>query len=47
MVDPGPLDEAHLAAVLDVVAAPRAAGGQTLLTHGHSDHAEGAPGSPS
>ncbi|MBI1759572.1 MAG: MBL fold metallo-hydrolase [Actinobacteria bacterium] len=37
VVDPGPADEAHLAAV-------RAAGPVTviLLTHGHPDHAEGA-----
>ena len=37
VVDPGPLDEAHLArvaAVGEVVA--------TVLTHGHADHAEGA-----
>ncbi|HEU5271098.1 MAG TPA: MBL fold metallo-hydrolase [Jatrophihabitans sp.] len=38
VVDPGPLDEAHLQAVL-------AAAGSVpliLLTHGHPDHAEGA-----
>jgi glyoxylase-like metal-dependent hydrolase (beta-lactamase superfamily II) len=38
VVDPGPLDEAHLSAVAD-------AAGQValvLLTHGHPDHAEGA-----
>lgn len=37
VVDPGPLDEAHLRRVAD--------GGDvllTLLTHGHPDHAEGA-----
>jgi glyoxylase-like metal-dependent hydrolase (beta-lactamase superfamily II) len=42
VVDPGPLDEGHLAAV---VAAAEQAGKQvalTLLTHGHPDHAEGA-----
>jgi len=38
VVDPGPLDERHLAAVLD------AAGSVPLilLTHGHPDHSEGA-----
>ena len=38
VVDPGPLDEAHLAAVA------RAAGrvALVLLTHGHPDHADGA-----
>ncbi|WP_030199518.1 MBL fold metallo-hydrolase [Streptomyces sp. NRRL S-87] len=42
VIDPGPLDEAHLRAV---VAAAEAAGKRvalTLLTHGHPDHAEGA-----
>ncbi|MEV6671099.1 MBL fold metallo-hydrolase [Streptomyces sp. NPDC051162] len=42
VVDPGPLDEAHLAAV---VATAEAAGRRvalTLLTHGHPDHADGA-----
>ncbi|WP_031516558.1 MBL fold metallo-hydrolase [Streptomyces sp. NRRL F-5123] len=42
VVDPGPLDEGHLAAV---VAAAEQAGKRvalTLLTHGHPDHAEGA-----
>ena len=42
VVDPGPLDEAHLARV----AATATAGGRrvvlTLLSHGHPDHAEGA-----
>ncbi|MBL0776105.1 MULTISPECIES: MBL fold metallo-hydrolase [Streptomyces] len=41
-IDPGPLDEGHLRAV---VATAEAAGrriGLTLLTHGHADHAEGA-----
>jgi glyoxylase-like metal-dependent hydrolase (beta-lactamase superfamily II) len=38
VIDPGPLDEAHLQAVAE------AAGpvGVVLLTHGHADHAEGA-----
>nr|WSX78573.1 MBL fold metallo-hydrolase [Streptomyces sp. NBC_00899] len=42
VIDPGPLDEAHLA---NVVAAAEQAGKRvalTLLTHGHPDHAEGA-----
>lgn len=42
VIDPGPLDEAHLAGV---VAAAEEAGKRvalTLLTHGHPDHAEGA-----
>jgi glyoxylase-like metal-dependent hydrolase (beta-lactamase superfamily II) len=38
VVDPGPLDEAHLAAV--VAAAGRVT--TILLTHGHIDHSEGA-----
>jgi len=40
VIDPGPRDEAHLAAVL------AAAGGRVaviLLTHRHADHAEAAP----
>lgn len=42
VIDPGPLDEAHLA---NVIATAEAAGRRvalTLLTHGHPDHAEGA-----
>ncbi|WP_445526552.1 MBL fold metallo-hydrolase [Streptomyces cyslabdanicus] len=42
VVDPGPLDEGHLARV---VATAEEAGKRialTLLTHGHADHAEGA-----
>jgi glyoxylase-like metal-dependent hydrolase (beta-lactamase superfamily II) len=38
VVDPGPLDEQHLSAVLEA-AAPV---GVVLLTHGHLDHSEGA-----
>ena len=38
VVDPGPLDEDHLAEVADGRAVAFA-----LLTHGHPDHAEGAP----
>ena len=43
VVDPGPLDEAHLAAVVDHVSARGARVGLTILTHGHLDHAEAAP----
>ncbi|MGS2588786.1 MBL fold metallo-hydrolase [Streptomyces hebeiensis] len=42
VIDPGPLDDVHLEAV---VAAAGKAGKRvalTLLTHGHADHAEGA-----
>lgn len=42
VVDPGPLDEAHLA---DVAALAAPSGGVVsliLLTHGHPDHADGA-----
>ena len=42
VVDPGPLDDAHLRRVLDVVASLGARVGQVLLTHGHLDHSEGA-----
>jgi glyoxylase-like metal-dependent hydrolase (beta-lactamase superfamily II) len=42
VVDPGPLHEPHLAAVLDVVAARGLRVASTLLTHSHSDHAESA-----
>ncbi len=38
VVDPGPLDERHLAAVALAAGDVRA----VLLTHGHADHAEGA-----
>jgi glyoxylase-like metal-dependent hydrolase (beta-lactamase superfamily II) len=38
VVDPGPLDEAHLARVAEI-AGPVAV---VLLTHGHADHSEGA-----
>lgn len=41
VIDPGPADEAHLEAILAVVAGRRVA--QVLLTHRHPDHAEGAP----
>ncbi|KNE80661.1 MULTISPECIES: MBL fold metallo-hydrolase [Streptomyces] len=42
VIDPGPLDDAHLT---EVVATAERAGKRialTLLTHGHADHAEGA-----
>jgi glyoxylase-like metal-dependent hydrolase (beta-lactamase superfamily II) len=42
VVDPGPLDEGHLAAVLDQVARRAARVSAILLTHGHPDHAESA-----
>ncbi|MGL5817824.1 MAG: MBL fold metallo-hydrolase, partial [Phycicoccus sp.] len=42
VVDPGPLDERHLAAVLDQVAGQGARVALTVLTHGHHDHAESA-----
>jgi len=38
VVDPGPLDEAHLQAVTAVAGEV----GVVLLTHGHADHSEGA-----
>ncbi len=43
VVDPGPLDEGHLAAVRDHVGARGARVALIVLTHGHHDHAEGAP----
>lgn len=42
VVDPGPLDEAHLSAVLAQVDRLGARVALTLLTHGHPDHAESA-----
>ncbi|GGK57744.1 MBL fold metallo-hydrolase [Ornithinimicrobium pekingense] len=42
VVDPGPLDEGHLRAVLDHVAGRGGRVALTLLTHGHWDHAESA-----
>jgi glyoxylase-like metal-dependent hydrolase (beta-lactamase superfamily II) len=42
VVDPGPLDEAHLAAVLGRVAEDDGAVALVLLTHHHHDHAESA-----
>ena len=42
VIDPGPLDETHLRAVVTAVEARGARVAQTILTHGHADHAEGA-----
>ena len=42
VVDPGPLDEAHLRRVHDVVRETGRSVGLVLLTHRHPDHAEGA-----
>lgn len=42
VIDPGPLDEAHLQAVLTRVAELGARVVLTLLTHNHFDHAESA-----
>ena len=42
VVDPGPLHEEHLQAVLSHVAGRGARVALTLLTHGHADHAESA-----
>ena len=43
VIDPGPADEGHLAAVCRVVADAGARVTETILTHGHDDHAEAAP----
>ncbi|HET6665768.1 MAG TPA: MBL fold metallo-hydrolase [Intrasporangium sp.] len=42
VIDPGPLDEAHLARVIAEVEASGRRVALTLLTHGHLDHAESA-----
>ncbi|MFD8598366.1 MBL fold metallo-hydrolase [Kitasatospora sp. NPDC059646] len=42
VVDPGPLDEAHLRRVVSVAEQQGKRIALTLLTHGHADHAEGA-----
>ncbi|WP_306318512.1 MULTISPECIES: MBL fold metallo-hydrolase [unclassified Streptomyces] len=42
VVDPGPLDDDHLRAVVDVAEKAGKRVALTLLTHGHPDHAEGA-----
>ena len=43
VIDPGPDDPGHLRRVADHVAARGARVVLTILTHGHADHAEGAP----
>ncbi|MFE9254081.1 MBL fold metallo-hydrolase [Streptomyces sp. NPDC006879] len=42
VIDPGPLDEAHLNRVVAVAEESGQRVALTLLTHGHPDHAEGA-----
>ncbi|MDJ0384481.1 MBL fold metallo-hydrolase [Streptomyces sp. G-G2] len=42
VIDPGPLDEGHLRAVVDTAERAGKRIALTLLTHGHFDHAEGA-----
>jgi glyoxylase-like metal-dependent hydrolase (beta-lactamase superfamily II) len=42
VIDPGPLDEGHLKAVIDAAERAGKRIALTLLTHGHADHAEGA-----
>ncbi|MFJ4412268.1 MBL fold metallo-hydrolase [Streptomyces sp. NPDC088910] len=42
VIDPGPLDEGHLAHVVEVAEGLGKRVALTLLTHGHPDHAEGA-----
>lgn len=42
VIDPGPLDEGHLQRVCRVVTEAGARVTETVLTHGHHDHAEGA-----
>jgi glyoxylase-like metal-dependent hydrolase (beta-lactamase superfamily II) len=42
VVDPGPLHEGHLAAILAAVQEQGARVAQILLTHGHPDHSESA-----
>ncbi|MFF9058754.1 MBL fold metallo-hydrolase [Streptomyces sp. NPDC014882] len=42
VIDPGPLDEGHLRAVVDTAREAGKRVALTLLTHGHPDHAEGA-----
>lgn len=43
VIDPGPLDEGHLQRVCRLVADAGARVTETVLTHGHADHAEAAP----
>lgn len=42
VIDPGPLDEGHLAAVLKTAEERGVRVAEILLTHGHPDHSEGA-----
>lgn len=42
VIDPGPLDEAHLRNVVETAERAGKRVALTLLTHGHPDHAEGA-----
>ena len=42
VVDPGPLHEGHLAAVIETAREQGARVTQILLTHGHADHSESA-----
>jgi glyoxylase-like metal-dependent hydrolase (beta-lactamase superfamily II) len=42
VIDPGPLDDTHLKAVVATAAGAGKRIALTLLTHGHPDHAEGA-----
>ncbi|MEU8824504.1 MBL fold metallo-hydrolase [Streptomyces sp. NPDC048636] len=42
VIDPGPLDEGHLAEVIATVERTGKRVALTLLTHGHPDHSEGA-----
>ncbi|MFF1564555.1 MBL fold metallo-hydrolase [Streptomyces sp. NPDC058293] len=42
VIDPGPLDDAHLEHVIAVAEAAGKRVALTLLTHGHPDHADGA-----
>ncbi|ARF56644.1 MBL fold metallo-hydrolase [Streptomyces gilvosporeus] len=42
VIDPGPLDESHLQAVIETAERAGKRIALTLLTHGHHDHAEGA-----
>ncbi|MFD7131910.1 MBL fold metallo-hydrolase [Streptomyces sp. NPDC059894] len=42
VIDPGPLHEGHLRAVVDTAEKAGRRVALTLLTHGHPDHAEGA-----
>ncbi|MEU6848348.1 MBL fold metallo-hydrolase [Actinacidiphila alni] len=42
VIDPGPLDEGHLATVVETAERAGKRVALTLLTHGHPDHAEGA-----